>query len=64
MLDDVGGSCGQEGGLAEPGRDATVWKAFAAEMLGKKRHPKVIQHAAIDMSAAYARGVSGNFEND
>ena len=36
-----------------PGQDASVWKAFAAELLRHNGHPKAIQHVAIDMSAAY-----------
>jgi transposase len=43
--------------------DASVWEAFAAELLRHNGHPKAIQHVAIDMSAAYAKGVSDNLGN-
>ncbi len=46
-----------------PGKNASVWKAFAAGLLRNTGQPKAIQPAAIDMSAAYTRGVSDNFGN-
>ncbi len=46
--------------FATPGKDASVWAAFAEELLRHNGHPKAIQHMAIDMSAAYTKGVSGN----
>ncbi len=49
--------------FAKPGKDASVWAAFAAELLRHKGHPKAIQHAAIDMSAAHTKGVSDNLGN-
>lgn len=49
--------------FATPGKDAAVWAAFAEEMLRHNGHPKAIQHVAIDMSAAYTKGVSDNLGN-
>ncbi len=49
--------------FATPGKDASVWAAFAAELLRQNGHPKAIQHVAIDMSAAYTKGVSDNLGN-
>jgi transposase len=49
--------------FATPGKDASVWEAFAAELLRHNGHPKAIQYVAIDMSAAYIKGVSDNFGN-
>ena len=49
--------------FATPGKDAWVWAAFAAELLRHNGHPKAIQHVAIDMSAAYTKGVSDNLGN-
>ena len=49
--------------FATPGKDASVWEAFAAELLRHNGHPKAIQYVAIDMSAAYIKGVSANFGN-
>ena len=43
-----------------PGKDASVWETFVAELLRHNGYPKAIQHVAIDMSAAYAKGVSDN----
>jgi hypothetical protein len=45
---------------ATPGKGASVWADFAAEFLRHNGHPKAIQHVAIDMSAAYTKGVSDN----
>jgi transposase len=53
----------KRGPFATPGKDASVWEAFAAELLRHNGHPKAIQHVAIDMSAAYAKGVSDNLGN-
>jgi transposase len=49
--------------FATPGRDASVWEAFAAELLRHNGHTKAIQYVAIDMSAAYIKGVNGNLWN-
>ncbi len=38
--------------FATPGKDASVWEAFAGELLRHNGHPKAIQHADIEMSAA------------
>jgi transposase len=53
----------KRGLFATPGKDASAWEAFAAELLRHIGHPKAIQHVAIDMSAAYAKGVSDNLGN-
>jgi transposase len=49
--------------FATPGKDASVWAAFAAELLWHNSHPKAIQYLAIDMSAAYNKEVSDNLGN-
>jgi transposase len=49
--------------FATPGKDASVWEAFAAELLRHNGHPKAIQYVAIDMSPAYIKGVSDNLGN-
>ncbi len=49
--------------LATPGKDASVWQAFAAELLRHNGNPKALQDVAIDMSAAHVSGVSDNFGN-
>jgi transposase len=49
--------------FATPGMDASVWAAFAEELLQHNSHPKAIQHVAIDMSAADTKGVSDNIGN-
>ena len=49
--------------FATPGKDASVWEALAAKLLRHNGHPKAIQHVAIDMSAAYTKGVSDNLGN-
>ena len=49
--------------FATPGKDASFWAAFAEELLRHNGHPKAIQHVAIDMSAAYPKGVSDNLGN-
>ncbi len=49
--------------FATPGKGASVWESFAAELLRHNGHPKAIQYVAIDMSAAYIKGVSDNFGN-
>jgi transposase len=46
--------------VVTPGEDASVWEAFATQLLRNNGHPKAIQHVAIDISAAYAKGVSYN----
>jgi transposase len=49
--------------LAVEGKDAGVWERFA-EQLGKHNgHPKAITQVAVDMSAAYAKGVTEKFGN-
>ena len=49
--------------FATPGKDASVWEAFAGELLRHNGHPKAIRYAAIDMSVAYIKGVSDNLGN-
>ena len=49
--------------FATPGKDASVWEAFAAELLRYNGHPKAIRRVAIDMSAAYTKGVASNLGN-
>ena len=49
--------------FATPGKDASVWAAFAEELLRHNGHPKPIQYVAIDMSPAYIKGVSNNLGN-
>ena len=49
--------------FATPGKDASVWEAFAAELLRHNGHPKAIQYVAIDMSPAYIKGVASNLGN-
>lgn len=49
--------------FATPGKDASTWERFAAELLRHNGHPKAITQVAIDMSAAYAKGVRENFGN-
>jgi transposase len=49
--------------FATPGKDAEVWRAFAAELPRHNGHPKAIQHVAIDMSGAYIKGVAENLGN-
>ncbi len=46
-----------------PGKDASVWEAFAAELLRHNGHPKAIQYVAIDISPAYIKGVSDHLGN-
>ena len=46
--------------FATPGKAAAFFWTFAAELLINNGHPKAIQHVAIEMSAAYANGVSGH----
>jgi transposase len=45
------------------GRDAGVWKVFADEVFAHNGHPKAVTQVAIDMSAAYVKGVRENFGN-
>ncbi len=49
--------------FATPSKDASVWEAFAVELLRHNGHPKAIRRVAIDMSAAYIRGVADNLGN-
>ena len=49
--------------FATPGKDASVWAAFAAEFLRHNGHPKAVQNVTIDMIAAYATGVGDNLGN-
>lgn len=49
--------------LAVEGKDAGVWERFADELLKHNGHPKAITQVAIDMSAAYIRGVKDNLGN-
>jgi len=45
------------------GKDSSVWEAFADELLAHNGHPKAVTQVAIDMSAAYVKGVRENFGN-
>jgi hypothetical protein len=45
------------------GQNASVWGAFAAELLCHNRHPEVIRHVEIAMSEAYLKRVSDNIGN-
>ena len=47
--------------FVKPGNDASVWAAFAEELLLQNAHPKAIQHVAIDMSTAYTTWMSDTF---
>ncbi len=49
--------------FATPGKDAPVWEVFAAVLLRHNGHPKPIRRVAIDMSAAYTKGVDSNLGN-
>ncbi len=49
--------------FATEGKDAATWQAFAAALLKHNGHPKSVKQAAIDMSAAYMKGVKENFGN-
>jgi transposase len=49
--------------FATPGKDASVWEAFAEELLRHNGHPKAIRRVAMDMSAAYTKGVASNLGN-
>ncbi len=49
--------------FATPGKDASVWEAFAAELLRHNGYPKAIQYVASAMSAAYIKGVRDNLGN-
>ena len=42
---------------------ASVWVASTAELLRHGDHPKTVQHVAIEISAAYIKGVSDKFGN-
>ena len=48
---------------ATEGKDAETFERFAAELLEHNGHPKAITQVAIDMSAAYAKGVRENLGN-
>ena len=49
--------------LAVEGKDAGTWKEFAQEMVRHNGHPKAITQVAIDMSAAYIKGVKDYLGN-
>lgn len=49
--------------FATPGKDSSTWEAFAKELVKHNGHPKAITQVAIDMSAAYAKGVRDNLGN-
>jgi transposase len=49
--------------FATPGKDASTWETFAAELVKHNGHPKAISQVAIDMSAAYTKGVRENLGN-
>lgn len=43
------------------GKDSGVWEAFAKELVAHNGDPKAVRQVAIDMSAAYIKGVAENF---
>ena len=45
------------------GKDAGVWEAFGHELAAHNGHPKAVTQVAIDMSAAYQKGVREHFGN-
>ena len=49
--------------FATPGKGSETWESFAAEMPRHNGHPKSITQVAIDMSAAYIKGVRDHFGN-
>lgn len=49
--------------FATPGKDHEVFAAFVEALLAHNGHPKAITQAAIDMSAAYRKGVAENLAN-
>lgn len=49
--------------FATEGKGADTWQAFADELLKHNGHPKAVTQAAIDMSAAYIKGVENNLGN-
>ena len=49
--------------FATEGKDARTFKAFVQALLAHNGHPKAIRQAAIDMSAAYQKGVRDNLAN-
>jgi transposase len=49
--------------LAVEGKDARVWERFADELFRHNGHPRAITQVAIDMSAAYVKGVKANLGN-
>jgi transposase len=48
---------------ATPGKDATTWNRFAAEMPRHDGHPHALTHVSMDMSPAYQKGVRENCRN-
>ena len=44
--------------FATPGRDHTTLQAFAQELRAHGGDPQGVEHACIDMSAAYAKGIA------
>lgn len=49
--------------FSAPGKDASFWETFAADLLLHNGHPKATQHVALNMLATYARSVSFDFAN-
>jgi hypothetical protein len=49
--------------IGTPGKAASVREAFSRVLPWQKRHPKTVQGLAIDMNAAYMRGIRDNFAN-
>jgi transposase len=45
-----------------PGKVASVWGAFAAELLWRNGYPNAIRRVAIDMIVADTKGLSDNLE--
>ncbi|AVR90114.1 ISL3 family transposase [Thauera aromatica] len=49
--------------FATPGRDHVTVQAFAQDMRAHGGDPQAIEHACIDMSAAYAKGIGQSLPN-
>ena len=49
--------------FATPGRDHTTLQAFAQDLRAHGGEPDRIEHACIDMSAAYAKGIGQSLPN-
>jgi transposase len=49
--------------FATPGRDHSTLEAFAQDLCAHGGDPQAIEHACIDMSAAYAKGIGKSLPN-